>query len=240
MARAASPGAVDGWGCVRIRRFPESIRWRPTMPQLQPTASATPSSHSRTRSHTRSIFLEGYKRDDGLWDIEARLTDRKDHDYTLASGVRPKGEAVHDMQVCVTIDGQFNILAAGAAALAAPYPGCAAIAPDYSAIIGLNLLRGFRRQVSDLFGGVKGCSHLTELLASLPTAAIQTFAGEVDETAPVGGGQPYQLDRCHALETSSETVRRYYPRWYRTSERGGQAPHSIPTSSTPPTSKEEA
>jgi hypothetical protein len=26
---------------------------------------------------------------------------------------------------------------------------------------------------------------------------------------------PFQLDRCHALETTSETVRRYYPRWYR-------------------------
>ena len=27
--------------------------------------------------------------------------------------------------------------------------------------------------------------------------------------------KPYHVDRCHALSSSSETVRRYYPRWYR-------------------------
>ena len=29
------------------------------------------------------------------------------------------------------------------------------------------------------------------------------------------GKKPFQLDQCHALETSSETVRQWYPRWYR-------------------------
>ena len=194
---------------------------------------------ARRRSHTRQIVLEGYKRDDGLWDIEARLTDRKDHDYTLASGLRPKGEAVHDMQVCVTIDAKFNIVAARADFLALPYAGCSAIAPDYGKIVGLNLLRGFRRQVGDLFATVRGCSHVTELLSSLPTAAIQTFAGEMRDTDLGAGGKPPQLDRCHALETTSDTVRRYYPRWYRAEASGGSAADT-PNSSTPPTSKEEA
>ena len=52
-----------------------------------------------------------------------------------------------------------------------------------------------------------------ELLAQAPTAAIQMFAGlsrEID-----GDAKPFQLDRCHALESSTDTVRRYYPRWYR-------------------------
>ena len=205
------------------------------MPQPQATA---PVISSRTRMHTRSIVLEGYKRDDGLWDFEARLTDRKDQDYALASGVRSKGQPVHDMRVSITIDRDFTVVAAAAAFEAMPYPGCAAIAPDYRKIIGLNLMRGFRRQVGDLFANVAGCSHVTELLASLPTVALQTFAGELRDNDPQGGGKPFQLDRCHALETTGETVRRYYPRWYRSSE-SGSAQHS-PTSSTPPTSKEEA
>ncbi len=58
-----------------------------------------------------------------------------------------------------------------------------------------------------------GCTHITELLSYLPTAAVQTFAGLTREDA--GERKPFQLDRCHALETSSETVRRYYPKWYR-------------------------
>ena len=62
-------------------------------------------------------------------------------------------------------------------------------------------------------GGVRGCSHLTELARLLPTAAVQMFAGLVREIE--GDEKPFQLDRCHALETSTETVRRYYPAWYR-------------------------
>ncbi|MEK7736583.1 MAG: DUF2889 domain-containing protein, partial [Pseudomonadota bacterium] len=87
---------------------------------------------SRKRVHTRTICVEGWKRADGLWDIEARLTDVKDHDYPLASGIRPKGEAVHDMRVRITVDREFGIVAASAASDAVPYPnGCENIAPDY-------------------------------------------------------------------------------------------------------------
>jgi len=177
-------------------------------------------SASRQRVHLRSIMLEGWKRADGLWDIEARLTDTKDHDYPLASGVRRRGEPVHDMWVRVTIDRGFNVLDAAVSSDAVPYPGgCDAIASAYGQLVGLNLTRGFRRTVGEMFEGVRGCSHVTELLLSLPTAAIQTFASEVRETDD-SAGKPFQLDRCHALETSSETVRRYYPRWYRSKKTG--------------------
>jgi hypothetical protein len=60
---------------------------------------------------------------------------------------------------------------------------------------------------------VQGCTHLTEMLAFLPTAAVQTFAGLVREDA--GDAKPFQLDHCHALATNTETVREYYPKWYR-------------------------
>jgi hypothetical protein len=55
------------------------------MPLPPPTAQ-------RTRMHVRSVQLDGYKRGDGCWDIEARLTDVKDHDYPLSSGLRQRGE----------------------------------------------------------------------------------------------------------------------------------------------------
>lgn len=170
----------------------------------------------RNLLHTRQIVLRGWKRDDGYWDIEARLTDIKDHDYPLASGLRRQGEPIHDIWVRATIDRQFNILDAAASLEATPYPdGCGSIAPDYRQIAGLNLLRGFRRALAERFDSTRGCSHTTELFSLLPTAAIQTLASEVTDTeGRYSEQQPYQLDRCHALETSSETVRRYYPRWY--------------------------
>ncbi len=102
-----------------------------TMPLPPPTAE-------RTRVQIRSIPLNGYKRVDGRWDIEAHLTDLKDHDYLLA----------------------------------------------------------------------------TELLMSLPTAALQTLASEVRDNAE-SEQKPDHLDRCYALDSHSEAVQRYYPRWYR-------------------------
>lgn len=76
------------------------------------------------KSITGTSGLEGWRREDGLWDIEGRLTDTKDHDYTLGSGVRKTGESVHDMQIRITIDQHFNVRAAEASSNAVPYPGC--------------------------------------------------------------------------------------------------------------------
>ncbi len=115
----------------------------------------------------------------------------------------------------MTIDKSFSIIAVEACSDWVPYPGaCDTIGPAYQTLVGLNLLRGFRRTVSEMFADVRGCSHLTELLFALPTAAIQTFATFRRENED-SEEKPFQLDRCHALETSTATVREYYPRWYR-------------------------
>jgi hypothetical protein len=175
----------------------------------------------RQRVHTRRIEVEGFRRDDGLLELDASLTDVKDLDYPIASGVRRAGEPVHHMKVRVTLDDAFNIIDAHACSDAVPYPGgCDTIGPAYRQLVGLNLVRGFRRTVGEMFADVRGCSHLTELLLSLPTAAIQTFATFRRDNADTPE-KPFQLDRCHALESSTGTVRRYYPKWYRGRSQGG-------------------
>ena len=169
----------------------------------------------RELTHTRRVRYEGYKRADGLWDIEAHLTDIKNHDFRLKSGVRRAGQPIHGMWLRVTIDRDLNIVDAAATSDVVPYPtGCEEIAPAYRQLIGLNLVKDFRKKVAERFGGVRGCTHITEMLAGMPTAAIQTFAGDVPEER-ADGAKPFQLDQCHALETTSETVRRWYPKWYR-------------------------
>ena len=186
---------------------------------------STPTAVPRKRTHTRRILVEGWKRDDGLWDLEGRITDTKDHDYQLASGLRLKGDPVHDMWIRVTIDRNFNVVDAVAQVADAPYMGgCDGIAPAYRRIVGMNLVRGFRRGIAEMFETVKGCSHVTELLTSFPAAAIQTLASEmIDTEGFVPGEKPWQIDRCHALDSTSETVRRYYPRWYRGDKTGHES-----------------
>ncbi len=169
----------------------------------------------RELTHTRRVRYEGYKRADGLWDIEAHLTDIKNHDYKLKTGVRRAGQPIHEMWVRITIDREFNIVEAVASSDKVPYPGgCELIAPAYKGLVGLNLLRGFRKNVFEKFGKTRGCTHMTEMLGGLPTAAIQSFAGDVPEERE-DGPKPFQLDQCHALETTTETVKKWYPKWYR-------------------------
>lgn len=175
----------------------------------------SPPARPRQRVHTRRIEVEGFRRDDGLLELDASLIDVKDIDYLIASGLRRAGDPIHALRVRVTLDEAFNIVAAEASSDSVPYPGgCDTIGPAYGRLVGLNLVKGFRRAVGEMYSDVQGCSHLTELLFSLPTAAIQTFASfrrDNEETSE----KPFQLDRCHALESSTETVRRYYPKWYR-------------------------
>src|SRR5690606_7626993 len=133
-------------------------------------------------------------RDDGLWDIEAELVDTKTYDFPVrGGGVHLAGEPVHDMLLRVTIDENFTITAAEAVYDAAPYGEfCSAIAPEYSQLVGLNLLKQFRHRVRERFGRTAGCTHLTELTNVLPTVAIQTMADRRRRAAD-NGERPFQL-----------------------------------------------
>lgn len=170
---------------------------------------------NRRLKHRRQIDIQVFDRGDGFWEVDATLVDTKTRDIELAGQVRPAGVPVHDMLLRLVIDTQLNIVDAGAETRAMPYEGiCGSHGDAYRRLIGLNLMRDFRKELRQRTGGVAGCTHITELAQFLPTAVIQGFAGEVIKTD--GGGQkPFQLDRCHALRTDGEAVRLHYPRWYR-------------------------
>jgi hypothetical protein len=175
---------------------------------------------SREPRHTRAIQVQAFARSDGLWDLDATITDVKVRDVLLASGPRPGGTRLHDLSLRLTIDLDFNVVAAEAASDAVPYPGyCDTIGPAYGQLAGLNLLRGFRAGVKERLHGILGCTHLTELAGILPTAALQALANDVLKTRDGDTDdarlttKPFQLDRCHALRTDGPAVERYYPRW---------------------------
>lgn len=180
-----------------------------------PLPAAAP---ERQLKHTRRIEVQVFARGNGLWEVDALITDVKTRDTVLADRVRAAGEPIHDMLLRLVIDEQFNILEAGSETRAMPYPGaCSEHGDAYAGLVGMNLMRGFRYAVLERLGGVGGCTHLTELTQVLPTAVVQAFAGDVINTRGDGpdAQQPFQLDRCHALRTDGPTVRVHYPRWYK-------------------------
>ena len=178
-----------------------------------------PPSASREALHTRTIRAQAFTRADGQWDIEAQLTDIKAYDFPAAfGGTHEAGKPVHHLLLRITIDKTFTITEAVAAYDAAPYgAACTAITPTYQQLIGLNLVKGFRRAVRERFGRTAGCTHMTELTDVLPTVAIQSMANRVHSPNPPTGNEatrPFHVDGCHAMHSSGEVVKAKYPRWY--------------------------
>ncbi len=183
------------------------------------------STHQRRLMQTRRITCEGYQRDDGLFEIESVLIDSKP--YAVVVGDRERieaGEPFHQMRLRLLIDTDLNIRGAAAETLHAPYAGCIDINAAYAGLAGLNLGPGFMKQVRDRFGGKAGCTHLTELLGPTVTTAMQTVWHVRDQLSlpkalrrqPVEAvnGLPPEVDRCYALRTDGDAVRKHYPRFH--------------------------
>lgn len=167
----------------------------------------------RVPTHVRTISFQGYRRGDGLWDVEGELIDRRTQDVVFPGGGRRAGEAIHCMRLRLTVDATGLIKDVGAASDAVPFEGvCGAIAPRYRGMIGVRVGPGYGAQVRGLLGGTAGCTHMTELLLSMGTAVLQTLFGEAATPDDV---KPVNLDGCHALGSSGPVVASVYPRWYR-------------------------
>lgn len=178
-----------------------------------PQAAAT-----RQLKHRRQIDVEVFSRGNGLWEVDATLTDIKTRDARVAEGLRPAGTPIHDMLLRLVVNQDFDIVEAGSQTRWMPYTGsCDQHGDSYGRLVGLNLLQDFRKAMRQRVGGVLGCTHITELAQLLPTAVVQAFAGEVIDTrgSAQGAQRPFQIDRCHALRSDGDAVREHYPRWYR-------------------------
>ncbi|MFQ5955759.1 MAG: DUF2889 domain-containing protein, partial [Kiloniellales bacterium] len=65
---------------------------------------------AREPMHTRQIECRGYRRQDGLWDIEGHLTDEKSYAFhNQWRGEIASGEPVHDMWLRLTVDDDLLI-----------------------------------------------------------------------------------------------------------------------------------
>jgi hypothetical protein len=172
----------------------------------------------RTLVHTRMIECKGYEREDGLWDIEAHLADTKSHVHSRRTGGRERqpGEPVHDMWLRVTIDLDMKIHDIEAKTDEGPYPICGDVAPNFKGLVGLTIGAGWRKGIAEHVGGVKGCTHLVELLGPLGTTAYQA-TGRARQARSEGKPhprKPYQLNSCHVYKDDGPAVLERWPHFY--------------------------
>ena len=182
-----------------------------------------PDASPRKHVHTRAIDYRGYEREDGLWDIEAHMTDTKTYEFSNKwRGTVPVGEPMHEMLLRVTIDDSFVIQDIFAATEHSPFQMCPAIAPNYKKLIGIKMGPGWRKAIRMKVGGTEGCTHLTELLFPMATVAMQTIwpirskrkqESDTEEKQPQGK-RPVVLDTCHAWASDSPVVRENAPKYF--------------------------
>ena len=133
----------------------------------------------REAVHKRQINCNGFVRADGLYDIEAELTDHKTYDFPSDfRGTVTPDLAVHHMVLRITIDRDRVIQHAEAITITGPYAICPKANAVFDNLVGLQIGPGWRRKVQAAIGGRHGCTHITELLGPVATIAYQTLYGE--------------------------------------------------------------
>lgn len=174
----------------------------------------------RDLAHTRRIELHGYHRMDGLFDIEARLTDTKTHGFANDDrGWIDPGEPLHGMSMRMTVNEDMEIVGFEAATDYSPYRICPEIAPNYAKLIGLRVGPGFLRAVQERVGGVQGCTHLRELMQQMGTVAFQTlYPVLMKRKQAAAPGRPPLLNTCYAYREEGPVVERQWPEHHKATQ----------------------
>ncbi|MBQ30683.1 MAG: hypothetical protein CL434_12935 [Acidimicrobiaceae bacterium] len=121
--------------------------------------------------HQRSYETEAFDEGDGRMRVRGRLTDNKPQGLCLADG---NDLVIHDMCIDLLVDPQtFTIVAVENEMMVRAYSNCEAILPNYQALVGVSITRGYSSRVKKLFGGPNGCSHMSALLQAMGPVAVQ-------------------------------------------------------------------
>lgn len=182
----------------------------------------------RQHIHTRKVTCTGYRRADGLWDIEGHITDEKTYPFENPyRGRLEPGDFIHQMWVRLTVDDTLTVQAVEAVTDHSPFPVCPAITPNFQRLIGLRIAAGWTAAVKERLSGIQGCTHLVELLGPVATTAFQTIMPllnkeqEERRKAAEAAGAPKQapkrpplLNTCHAFRSDGPVVKAAWPDFY--------------------------
>ena len=182
-----------------------------------------PSDESREELHWRRIDMRGFRRKDGRYEVEGRLTDRKPHYFEPWSGGGhpvPANEPIHDMGVRILFDENLLVLDISTFSDATPYDICKSGGQELQRLNGLRMTGGWGKEVRDRVGAERSCTHLRELLVPLATVAFQTL-GQVYRDRPQrvdASGRPVKINSCFAYGETGPMVQRLWPQFYRQSD----------------------
>ena len=184
----------------------------------------------RRPMHRRSVQCDGYLRDDGQWEVEARLLDTKG--YALihhARGPLEAGAAAHDMTLRLTIDDELRLTAIEAEMAITPMLTCQDVRRHLPLLIGVRFVSGWRKAVRERIQERDGCTHLSTLIDAAVTTLYQTSGmgkepegrnalEHVRNSKFAPGRLPFFVDRCHGWRADGPAVQEHLPQFAATSD----------------------
>jgi hypothetical protein len=174
----------------------------------------------REHLHDRRYEFQGFRRKDGLWDIEGRMTDTKTYSFPNDyRGEIKAGEPLHDMRIRLTLDEHFTVADIEVSTDGSPFAICGDVTPNFAVVKGLTIGAGWNKRLKEVLGGTRGCTHHIEMLGAMATVAYQTMWGQrarekKKEPESDGARRPGFLDTCHAFATDGEVVKKHWPAFY--------------------------
>jgi len=173
---------------------------------------------TREELHFRRIDMRGYKRSDGLFEVEGRVTDRKSYEFVPWRGGKevPAGEPLHDMGVRLVFDQSLKVHAVETFTEAHPYPVCPEGGRALQALVGLRMASGWNKEVRSRLANAASCTHLKELLGPMATVAYQALSQENRDKPERldANGRPLKIDSCYAYAADGELVRVHWPQFH--------------------------
>ncbi len=178
---------------------------------------------ARRHVHTRRVQVEGFLRDDGLWDVEASLIDDKPYAYDdFERGRRQPGEPVHKMSIRLTVDDALVVRDAAASMEDVPYPTCHDVPPRVEALIGMKLGGGWRNAVRERIAKRSACTHLMELIGPAITTLFQSMSAKSFEgesgARKTPTQKPYFIDGCWSWRSDGPALRKHFPQFVEKAE----------------------
>ncbi|SAL86032.1 hypothetical protein AWB74_07539 [Caballeronia arvi] len=176
----------------------------------------------RREIHNRSIDMKVFARDDGLYDIEARLVDIKPFAFPVVghSKALPARAPLHDLSLRVTVSEDYVVKNIEASSDRTPFDVCREAQSSLSPLIGERIAAGWSSIVRQRLQDSSTCTHLRELLIPLATAAIQGIKGlrREGQTSVDASQTDVKLDSCYAFARDREIIRLYWPHLYESGE----------------------
>ena len=169
--------------------------------------------------HERTYSIQVFRRHAGCIVLQGTVHDEKPPGLYIDDDPDPL--TMHRMRVELEVEYPALVISRAEVEFHDfPQTLCPMIADDYDALVGVSITRGFTHRVRELFGGPKGCAHVTALLQAMAPAVVLSpwsmgihndrGASAVDDSSTLDGSggrrQPPPADSCHVWASGGVLV----------------------------------